>query len=373
MSANANGGTLHHDLYRTGPGTIAGRYMRMFWQPIFSAEQLKAGWTKPIRIMGEDFTLYRGESGAPHLVGFRCAHRAAQLSVGWVEEDCIRCRFHGWKYDASGQCLDQPAEKKSFAESVRIPSYPTEEYLGLIFAFLGEGEAPPLPRFPDFEEKQIWVETYVRPCNFFNNLENEPFHIPFTHRESQQYLRRPVEIPEVVPEESDWGVLTTSRFPSGRVHISHHGMPNVLCFKEGDRDHLAWRVPIDDEKHASFQVDAQHVTEGERGRLYKERHAARTQQAEKLNELAKAVLRGEIRIPDIEDKSNIHWIQDYVIQVGQSSLEQRRECLGDTDEIIILQRKLWERELKALAEGRPLKQWGRSPKLAEMRSSDHAR
>jgi 5,5'-dehydrodivanillate O-demethylase len=150
-------------------------------------------------------------------------------------------------------------------------------------------------------------------------------------------------------------------------------MPNVLCFKEGDRDHLAWRVPIDDDQHASFQVDAQHVVEGERGRLYKERHAARTEKAAELNELAKAVLRGDIRIPDIEDKSNIHWIQDYVIQVGQSPIAERRECLGDTDEIIILQRKLWERELKALAEGRPLKTWARSERLAAMRSSDHPR
>ena len=106
--------TLHHDLYQTGPGTKAGRYMRMFWHPIYVAENLKPGWAKPIRILGEDFTLYRGESGTPHLVGFRCAHRDAQLSVGWVEDDCIRCRFHGWKYDASGQCIEQPAEKKPF-------------------------------------------------------------------------------------------------------------------------------------------------------------------------------------------------------------------------------------------------------------------
>jgi 5,5'-dehydrodivanillate O-demethylase oxygenase subunit len=84
--------------------------------------------------------------------------------------------------------------------------------------------------------------------------------------------------------------------------------------------------------------------------------------------LTKAVLRGDLRIPDIEDKSNIHWIQDYVIQVGQSQMEERRECLGDTDEIIILQRKIWEREIKALTEGKTLKRWERSLRLAEMSS-----
>ena len=172
------------DFYYTGPSTLAGKYMRKFWHPVYRAEDLKPGWAKPIRIMSEDFTLYRGETGKPHVVAFRCPHRLTQLSVGWVEEDCIRCRFHGWKFDSSGQCVEQPAEKESFAEKIRIRSCPAEEYLGLIFVYFGEGEPPPLPCYPDFDKKGLWVETYVRPCNFVNNLENDPIHIPFTHRES---------------------------------------------------------------------------------------------------------------------------------------------------------------------------------------------
>jgi hypothetical protein len=68
---------------------------------------------------------------------------------------------------------------------------------------------------------------------------------------------------------------------------------------------------------------------------------------------------------DIHGQREKHSSSDYVIQVGQSPIEERRECLGDTDEIIILQRKIWEREIKALSEGRPLKQWIRSERLAE--------
>ena len=177
------------DCFPTGPDTIAGKYMRKFWHPVLRAEDLKPGWAKPIRIMGEDFTLFRGESGNPHVVDFRCPHRQSTLSVGWVEDDCIRCRFHGWKFDGSGQCVEQPAEKEAFSEKVRIRSCPTEEYLGLIFVYFGEGEAPSLPRYPDFEKEGLWVETYVRPCNFLNNIENDPVHIPFTHKESEFFLR----------------------------------------------------------------------------------------------------------------------------------------------------------------------------------------
>src|SRR6266508_6656987 len=83
------------DCFPTGPGTIAGQYMRRFWHPVYRAEDLRPGWTKPLRIMSEDFTLYRGDDRTPHAVAFRCPHRGAQLSSGWVEDDCIRCRFHG--------------------------------------------------------------------------------------------------------------------------------------------------------------------------------------------------------------------------------------------------------------------------------------
>src|SRR6476661_5158428 len=80
------------DYEHTGPGTLAGRYLRSFWQPVSRAVDLAPGRAVPVRMMSEDFTLYRGEGGEPHMVAFRCAHRGTQLSVGWVEGDCIRCR-----------------------------------------------------------------------------------------------------------------------------------------------------------------------------------------------------------------------------------------------------------------------------------------
>src|SRR3954468_21627354 len=143
------------DLAPTGPGTLAGRYLRRFWQPVLRAEELGPGETKPIRIMSEDFTLYRGEDGTPHVVAPRCAHRGTQLSTGWVEGDCIRCFYHGWKYDSTGQCVEMPAEDATFPPKVKIASYPTEEYLGLIYAPLGEGAPPPFPPYPPFQGEGV--------------------------------------------------------------------------------------------------------------------------------------------------------------------------------------------------------------------------
>jgi len=124
------------DLVSTRPGSLAGTYMRRFWHPIYRAEDIKPGEAKPLSIMSENFTLYRGETGTPHIVDFRCPHRGAQLSAGWVEGDSIRCMYHGWCFESAGQCIEQPAEDKPFAKKIRIRSYPAREYLGLIFAYL---------------------------------------------------------------------------------------------------------------------------------------------------------------------------------------------------------------------------------------------
>ena len=211
------------DFAHTGPGTLAGRFMRRFWQPVYLAAKLPPGHAKPIRIMSEDFTLYRGEGGTPHLVAFRCAHRGTQLSTGWVEGDCVRCFYHGWKYDASGQCVEMPAEDPSFPPKVKIRSYPTEEYVGLIFVYLGEGEPPPLPRYPELEgEGLLTNSSYLRECNYYNQLESnmDELHVAFVHRESVfSDVGLNVDIPEVSGEETDYGVVKYGKRKIGRAHV----------------------------------------------------------------------------------------------------------------------------------------------------------
>jgi len=136
-------------------------------------------------IMGENLTLFRGSSGTAYLIGNRCAHRGTQLSTGIVEGEGIRCAYHGWKYDGAGQCVDQPSEPCSFAERVRIKGYPTREYLGLVFAYMGQGEPPPMPRYPHFEaDGAVVSHRLVWPFNYFQHLENaiDEVHIAMPNR-----------------------------------------------------------------------------------------------------------------------------------------------------------------------------------------------
>jgi len=360
------------DFAHTGPGTLAGRYLRRFWQPVYVAAELPAGWAKPIRILSEDFTLYRGEGGAPHLLAFRCAHRGTQLSTGWIEGDCIRCFYHGWKYDGSGQCVEMPAEDPSFPPKVKIRSYPTQEYLGFIFAYLGEGEPPPLPRYPMFEGEGVLEATnlYTRACNYFQNLENgiDEVHLAFVHRDANYGQAGLADLPVMSAEETPFGLAAYGRRASGEVRAQYIVMPNILCAKvepdeTGWKDQLAWRVPVDDEHHHSFTLRLAHLT-GEAAERYRARRAAQRAQAAarplSTTELAAAVLRGELRLADVQEDipARLVNLQDDVVQNGQGAIADRiHERLGRSDAAIILFRRLWARELRALAEGHPLTQW----------------
>lgn len=121
-------------LTRIGPGTPMGEVLRatgIRWA-------VRNGSRKPqrIKVLGEELVLYRGEGGRPALMQLRCAHRNVALDYGRVEGDCIRCPYHGWLYDATGQCLEQPAEPPGsrYKDEIRMAAYPTQELGGLVFA-----------------------------------------------------------------------------------------------------------------------------------------------------------------------------------------------------------------------------------------------
>ena len=358
------------DFVHTGPGTLAGRWMRTFWHPVSRSQDLPSGQARPLRVMGEDFTLYRGQEGAVHLLDFRCAHRGTQLSTGWVEGDNLRCFYHGWMYDGSGQCVEQPAERQPFCEKVRVGSYPVEEYLGLIFAYIGEGTPPPLTRYPEFEDSSRGMLEQIAstiPCNYFNTIDNDPIHIYFVHRTFNADQGR-ADIPDVECEETDYGYETraTDSVGSWRYHCY---IPNMV---HGRRDGapkgeaIQWRVPIDDEHTASYGVNLLYLF-GEEAEAYRERRGGgdrgdrqRLETRLRVSEVGGAVLRGEVHIDEVDDRSIRFNVQDFVSQVGCGPIvDLEHQHLGREDATAITLRRIFQRELKALAQGKPTKRWTR--------------
>ncbi len=251
------------DLATTRPGTPGGIFMRQFWQAIHRSQDLPAGHAKPIRIMSEDYALYRGASGRAQVIDYRCPHRHAPMHLGSVEDDAIRCVYHGWKYDCSGQCIEQPAEEAGFARKVRIGTYPTREHLGLIFGYFGDGEPPPFPHFPHRTTPgliQTWNVEQV-PCNYLQSFENsmDEVHVAYTHMPGGSHAKLAQDLPIISAEETDWGMLRFGTRRSGKVRQTLHYAPNltrVIVPPLAGMDGIGgWSeiyfsfTPIDDENH----------------------------------------------------------------------------------------------------------------------------
>lgn len=355
------------DFVHVGPGTLMGTYLRSWWHPISVASDLPIGRPRPIRILGENFTLYRGESGQPHILGFRCAHRGNQLSLSWVEGDSLRCYYHGWRYDENGQCDRQPHEEHSFCDRIKIPSYPCQEYLGLIFGYFGPQPAPALPRYPMMEREGHVVDATVKvlPYNWFQTLENnvDPGHVLFVHRRYHHfpYIENADDIPamKVIAAETEFGVQTESEIEGARGTRHFVLWPNVHCItiapRRGSqsaeaRAHYSWRTPVDDENTLWFNAAAEREDEVP---------LAVSALEPDIQGYAERVLAGEESIHDLQRSEWVTNIQDYVSQWGQGTVAERStDHLGSSDVGVSLLRVIYRRELQALAEGRPLKEWG---------------
>ncbi|MBV9119450.1 MAG: Rieske 2Fe-2S domain-containing protein [Chloroflexi bacterium] len=348
------------DVEHIGPGTLAGRYLRQYWQPVYLASNLPVKRAKPIRVLGEEFTLYRGESGKPYITGFRCAHRGTQLSTGWVRGENIRCLYHGWTYDGSGQCVEQPAEPEPFCQKVRIKAYPAEEYLGLIFAFFGEGDPPAMPRYVEYEDAERF-QPYAweaDDCNWFNRIDQagDVVHVFFAHPQ----LGLP-SAPGVRCEETTYGMAVYADYHDGSQDITHYHMPNMNQFGiQGDaRKNLQWRVPIDDTRYETFGIGNLRRTLEPTAEI-QQRQAQLPGPHGTVSELGQAILRGDLTIDDVLHLPNAVQIEDYVVTVGQGTIAPREhDRLGREDHAIILLRKIWARELGAFAVGQPARRWER--------------
>ena len=178
----------------------------------------------------------------------------------------LECFYHGWTYDGAGQCVLQPAEPPGGEGRSKIEGWPVREYLGLIFAYLGEGEPPPMPYFEAYHRDGFTqVRESRRPWSYFDQLENsvDEVHFNFVHRKSKfADVGLTAEIPELSCEETEYGILRMGR-RGNRVRKSHILMPNCMYsmvfehFK-GWAEHLSWRVPIDRHTHVSFMIECIH-------------------------------------------------------------------------------------------------------------------
>jgi len=167
-----------------------GRMLREnFWFPFALSEAVVAGAPpERVRLLGENFVTFRAEDGRVALLDEACPHRRASLLLARVEGCALRCIFHGWKIDVSGQVAEVPSEgerAETWGKNVKINHYPVFENGGLLWAWLGNGEPRDRPELPFFDlgPESLWISRTVARCNWFQGIEGtlDSVHVQTLH------------------------------------------------------------------------------------------------------------------------------------------------------------------------------------------------
>ena len=340
-------------LTQVGADTPMGELLRRYWHPIAAVAELEDHPVKAVRLLGEDLALYRDRGGHYGLVDRHCAHRRADLACGFVEERGLRCNYHGWRYDHTGRCIEQPYEDTAdpgsrYKERIRIKAYPVTALAGLLWAYLGPEPAPLTPNWEPF----TWANGFVQivfsevPCNWFQAQENsvDPVHFEWLHDnwgarlrgDSGPYAPRHLRIEF---EEFEYGITykriregageTNPLWTVGRVCL----WPNALF----TGNHFEWRVPVDDSTTLSVGWFFSRVP------VHREPYLQK-------------------RIPywvsPVKDAQTGRWItshlmnQDFVAWTGQGAVADRgREHLGRSDRGVAMMRRRFLADLELIASG----------------------
>jgi phthalate 4,5-dioxygenase len=250
------------------------------------SSELPRADSDPVRIMllGEQLIAFRDTSGRVGLIQNLCPHRGASLFFGRNEENGLRCVYHGWKFDTTGQCVDMPNEpsESNFKQRIKANAYLCEERGGIVWTYLGSREVP--PPLPDFEANQLPEEERVlsatsRDCNWLQALEGDidTSHLAFLHQGATKpentkpgtfgYYTVKDRAPRYVAIDTDFGAMYGAYRPAepGQRYwrIAQFLFPFYTQIPTGILGHQilsrAW-VPMDDDHTLFFYMGARTTT-----------------------------------------------------------------------------------------------------------------
>ena len=215
------------ELTHVGPGTPCGEYLRRFWQPVALSKELQELPLR-VRILGEDLVVFRDKSGQVGCLELHCPHRGTSLEFGLIAEKGIRCCYHAWLMDVDGRILDTPGEPADSTLKDRLchGAYPTHEYQGMVFAYMGPPEKQPaFPILDTYNQpgcRMVPLMKHFYPCNWLQIQENvmDPAHLEFLHTITGSHFPEELRMHSVL----DW-----MESPSG-YDLHRHA--------EGRREHL---------------------------------------------------------------------------------------------------------------------------------------
>ena len=166
------------------------------WFLVARSGELRPKQVKTVHYFGQDIVLYRTADGVAHAVDPFCPHLGAHLGHGGrIENDAIRCPFHGWAYDgASGACVHAPEASKTPRVSLR--HWHVQEVSGMILVWYHEQDEAPTWKVPEMPEEDGrwtgWMESRWKLkacCQDVVENDIDVAHIPAMHGFSKKIPR----------------------------------------------------------------------------------------------------------------------------------------------------------------------------------------
>lgn len=343
------------EMTRVGPDTPGGEYLRRFWQPVILTDEL-GDLPRRIRILGEDLVAFKDKSGAIGVMELHCPHRGTSLEYGLIDNNGIRCCYHGWLFDVDGKILETPGEPADSTLKDRLchGAYPVHEHNGLVFAYMGPPELkPPFPVFDTYNlpgYQMVARAPTLWDCNWLQVKENsmDPAHVAFLHT-----LPGSEGFSEDFKELAEWDWMET---PVGMVYIDTRRyedkvwvrvadfiLPNIHQFPPNmdpvslrnsiNRPQATtWAVPLDDTH--TMQIGYYRAPEGKdpnRGTVF-----------------------GQDGHRPYEDRQRVPGDWDAQVSIHNGLARHGLEHLTATDRGIIIMRNMLRRGIRAVAAGQEL-------------------
>ena len=358
---------------RVGPGTPAGEMLRRYWWPLAFTEALKPkGRPVKVRLLGEDFVLFRDGGGKLGLLDLHCSHRGTSLEFGRVEDGGIRCCYHGWLYDSRGKCLEQPAEPEdsTFKDRIQHPAYHAQDAAGLVFAYIGPEPAPLLPAYDLLirEDGSRVIGGGEEFCNWLQRAENSTDGAHSIALHAAGYPNMAMKRPKIQWEPTKFGIRETTWVDGvSKPRISHFVFPSHVRHSaarigEKPRQVIRFRVPTDDTTTTTYWID-----------FYPDRDGQQIEPRLKTRGFKKNTLGVYKRVQDEWWGIDTHE-QDRVAQESQGLIADRTtEHLASSDQGIIMMRKMVRDSIDAVRQGKDPIGVIRDPKENQLITFDSSR
>jgi 5,5'-dehydrodivanillate O-demethylase len=345
-----------------------GELMRRYWQPIAASVELDDDPVKHVTLLGESLVLYRDRKGRLGLIDETCPHRRMSMLYGVPEEEGLRCAYHGWMFNKTGQCIEMPAEApdSTFPRKVKVTAYPVEELCGLIFAYLGPEPAPLLPRWDMYVWNHVLrdIGSTIIPCNWLQIMENslDPVHVEWLHGRFSDYVLERLGRPDLKRKFYRPGGAVAGRLAHEKIGFDafEHGIikrrvvegrseqdpewrighpvlfPNIL--RVGSN--FQYRVPVDDTHTLHVWFTA-----------YPQAPGSEVPKQEKIPFYKVPLPTDERGLADWEFLDNNSG-QDIMAWITQGPIADRSlERLGESDKGIILYRRMLRQQLAIVEAG----------------------